>query len=216
MHPTTVPAPSASPKLHAGGVNLSLGTIGRIEAFKLSSVSPWAYAGTDSFAVLSSAHAGLPRPGSGLDGRFFVAPECPSLLVLAATHHDHAYYVIVNLADRPTLAAMRGAVKRGPLKFGLLQDGAAPWWSGFYFEDETVLQQLQAAIEARKNAWRTADDAWRDRLGLLVLELPARFAAVDARAAQCSQHSAILASGNRAQHESHLARLAADFSRFGI
>lgn len=164
--------------------------------------------------MVSTAHAGLPRPGSGLDARILSVSECPSLPVIAGVHHTCAYYVIADLAVRAALAAMNGVQKKGgPLKFALVADGK-PWWTGFYFETPEQLQDLRDAIAGSARAHKVPGEVWRERLGLLLLEVPARLAQVEPLAAGCLQHTVVLASAAPGEHQRQLDRLATSFARW--
>jgi hypothetical protein len=189
----------------APSVNLNLGAIGRVEFYQVGRIGAPSPSLSDEFVAIATAHAGLPRPPADLDCRIVPTPECPNLLVLAATHHQVAYYVIANLAERSTFAAMAGACKTRRLGLLLMSDGSRPWRSAMRIEG-TAAERLALELQARKNAWRQSTDLWRDKLGLLVADLPSRFARHYGTASACTQHSAVLASGSRSTFLSALDR----------
>jgi hypothetical protein len=203
MHNPSLPATTSAARYPS--VNLNLGAIGRIEFYKVRSIGGPIPSASDEFAAIAAAHAGLPRPPVDLDCHIIPAPECPNLLVLGATHHQVAYYVIANLAERSAFAAMTGACKKGRLELLLMSDGSRPWRSVMRFEDGTT-ERLALELHERKNAWRQSTDLWRDKLGLLIADLPRRFAEHYAAASACTQHAAVLASGNRSTFLSALDR----------
>jgi hypothetical protein len=186
-------------------VNLNLGAIGRVAFYKVHSIGGPIPPASDEFAAIAAAHAGLPRPPIDLDCHIIPAPECPNLLVLGATHHQVAYYIIANLAEQSAFTAMAGACKKRRLELLLMSDGSRPWRSVMRLEDSTA-ERLALELHERKNAWRQPTDLWRDKLGLLVTDLPRRFAQHYAPASACTQHSAVLASGNRSTFLSALDR----------
>jgi hypothetical protein len=203
MHHPSQPASTSAPRTPS--VNLNLGAIGRVEFYKVGSIDGPSPSVSDEFAAITAAHAGFPRPPVDLDGHIIPTPECPNLLVVGAIHHQVAYYVIANLAERSAFAAMAGACKKRRLKILLTSDGSQPWRSVMRFEDSTA-ERLAQELHGRKNAWRQSTDLWRDKLGLLVADLPRRFAQHYAAASACTQHSAVLASGNRSTFLSALDR----------
>jgi hypothetical protein len=190
MHHMPQPAATSSPRTPC--VNLSLGAIG-VDFYQVGSNSP---SRSGEFVAIAAAHAGLPRPPVDLDSHIIPTPECPNLLVLGATHHQVAYYVMVNLAERSAFAAMAGACKKRRLELLLMSDGSRPWRSVMRFEDSAA-KRLAVELQARRNAWRQSTDVWRDKLGVLVSDLPSRFAQHYADASRCTQHAAVLAGGNR-------------------
>src|SRR5687767_9311863 len=86
--------------LRAPSVNFNLGAIGRVEFYQVGRIGGPSPSHSDEFVAVAAAHAGLPRPPLDLDCHIIPTPECPNLLVLGATHHQVAYYVIANLAER--------------------------------------------------------------------------------------------------------------------
>lgn len=181
------------------GVNLSLGTVGRLESFHVSTLfgrsCHW-----DRSIVLAEAHSRLPRPGYELDCTVLQAPQGTPLIVVAARHHDVAYYVISNLAERGSWNAFKRVLRTRRLELGLTTDGVKPFWTSLHFEDKAA-EQLQARLrETGKSWWRGAGDTWRDQLGLLLLNLPQQLAALQPHAPACVAHAAVLASGDCAKH----------------
>lgn len=195
MHPLAQSAAVSS--LHSPTINLNLGAIGRIDSYRVEGAGCPSLSHRDEFVAIAAAHTGLPRPPRDLDGHAISIPDCPNLLVLAAIAHQVAYYVIANVAERSAFAALTGALKRQRLELVLTSDNSRPRWSALRFEDGAE-EQLGLQLRARKDAWRDTTDLWRDKLGWLVTELPARFAQHDAAAMTCTHHAAVLASGNRA------------------
>jgi hypothetical protein len=187
------------------GVNLNLGTIGLLKSHVASQLGAHLPVTRDSYVALAEAHEGLPRPGRDLDCRVLRAPIAAPLVLLGAVHHNVGYYIICNVAERPAWTALKWAQKLGRLEMGFTVDGGNPLWSALHF-DEADRQKLAGELEARKNAWRTQDDSWRDRLGLQVLSLPGLLAEVEPTAVRCTQHAAVLLSGSRTTHGNRVGR----------
>ena len=192
------PASSATAPNTQAGVNFSLGTIGRLESFYVrtlfGSSCHW-----DKSIVLAEGHRGLPRPAHELDCAVLQAPHGTPLVVLAARHHDVAYYVIINLAERGSWNALNRVLKTRRLELGLTSEGVKPLWTSLHFEDEAA-QHLHARLRETDKSWRGADETWRDQLGLLLLNLPQQLAALQPEAARCVAHAAVLVSGDYAKH----------------
>lgn len=185
-------------------VNLNLGSIGPVQSrlvHRLGGASP---AADDEIIVLTRAHSGLPRPAArGLECTLLLSPECPTVAVLAATHHDVAYYVIVGLADTSAHSALRTALKRRRLEMVFTAQGDSPWWTSLCIGDDMALR-LVKLLEGAKEVANNADESWRDSLGQLVMNLPSLHARQEPAAARCRQHAAVLASSSRATHLSQV------------
>src|SRR5206468_3355881 len=92
------------------GVNLNLGTIGRLESHHVRRLLGDVVSG-DRTVALAEAHEGLPRPAHELDCNVLDAPAGTPLLVLGARHHDVAYYVIANLSENGCWNALKRVSK---------------------------------------------------------------------------------------------------------
>jgi hypothetical protein len=180
-------------------VDFNLGTIGHLHSHQVSRLngSP-AACSSDRFGVVARAHAGLPRPGRDLECHLLTVAECPTLRVLAATNHSAAYYVIVNLAGRSTQAALRSALEHQRLELVFAAEGDEAQSTAMHFGEE-VASQLRGALQTHQDAWQTQDESWRDRLGMLVLALPALLKAAEPQSVRCTQHSVVLASNGPAK-----------------
>lgn len=204
MHPNQFSPSSSQP--FTGGVNLNLGTIGRVDWYHLSRLNaPYGLSHQDEYAVVVASNPGLPTPARDLDCQFFKSAVCAPLLVFAAVHHEVAYYVLANTAERSTFTALKAAAQRRRLEVVFTADGHKPSWSAMRLEDAEA-KRLERELLARKDDWRTANDVWRDRLALLVLDLPSLIAKIQPEAAACRQHAAVLANGNRHSHHRQVER----------
>ena len=188
--------PAANPEPSSACVNLNLGAIGRLEA-NLGRPGP---------SVLKDFHGGrvetnpgLTWPGLHLEAVLLPVPKDMPVLLLAGVHHGMAFYALCDLQEEPAQTALKFATESGRLEIGFIPEGGDLLWSAMRLGPE-VRQHLEEQL-ARLRARRACrDNSWRDRLALLLLDLPSLLSRVHPQGVQCTQHAAVLLSGNRAAH----------------
>lgn len=184
-------------------IHFNLGTIGRIESYQVGRYGPWVLPTKDFHGALVETNPGLPRPPRDIDAKLLRVPHGMPLVLLAATHHNVAYYVLCELNEKPAQVALRWASDLGRLEIGFIHDAEPAIWSAMHF-DQQVRERLQAELADHKERRSARDESWRDKLGLLLLTLPSLLLEADASAGRCSHHVAVLLSGNRAMHANRL------------
>ena len=155
------------------------------------------------FTILVDTNPGLPRPGSSLDAKLLRVPGDMPLVVLAATYHQVAYYAICDLQEQAAPSSLRSACEVGRLQIGFIADAGPVLWFAMHFE-QALQRRVQELLAAHAERSGPRDEEWRDRLGLLLLCLPALLAEADPELTQCTHHYAMLVSANRSAHEGRL------------
>lgn len=178
-------------------VHFNLGTIGRFEAHHAGESGPPAARCKPFYGALVEANPGLPRPGRNLEAMRLRVPEDMPLLVLAATNHGVAYYVICDLQEQSARAALRAACALGRLEIGFTCDSEPLSWAAMYLSPQIRYSLLESVAACEAHGIRR-DESWRDQLGLLLLCLPSLLTEADRDTVQCSHHAAMLLSGSRA------------------
>jgi hypothetical protein len=148
-------------------------------------------------AALAFSHAGLPRPGRDLNCRHFVLQCDAPMLVLAASHHDACFYLLVNMGDKPSRDAFSRVYHHGKCEV-VLADRVSASACSFMLEDDER-SQLRAELNAHEGFMRD-DHLWMLQLGELISRLPTEFANRAPGSAACVQHHVLVLQGNRDAH----------------
>jgi hypothetical protein len=178
-------------------IHFNLGTIGRLQSYQVGPHGPWTLSNKSFHGALVHTNPDLPRPGRDLDAKVLRVPHGKPLALLAAVHHGITWYVLWEMQDQHVRAALQFACDIGRLEIGFIPEAGPPLWSAMHIE-EPVLKALRAPLAVYKGRRGARDESWRDRLGFLLLGLPALLSEAHPEAAMCVVHSAMLLSGNPA------------------
>lgn len=172
-----------------------------LESYYVAHQEPSGSASKRFHGALVQTNPGLPCPGRDLEALLLRVPDAMPLALLAARHHEVTYYAIFNLQEAGALAALKHACQSGFLDLGFIPEAGAPRWSALHLDKDTC-GGLRKQMAAHKELNTFRDESWRDRLGLLLLGLPALLREVNPAAPLSIHHTAVLFSGN----PSHLSR----------
>jgi hypothetical protein len=149
-------------------------------------------------AVLAFSHAGLPRIGRDLECHHFIVNCDVPFLVLAAKHHDACFYLLVNLADRASRAAFRGAYRSDGLEVVLVGCSSCPSRCRFAVSIAEE-RRLRDDLNDHEGLLRN-QHFWRLQLGELTSRLPEAFSKLVPEAAACLSHHVVILNGDVEQH----------------
>lgn len=174
-------------------VHFNLGTIGCIQSLPDEGGGPWVLPSRDFHAGMVEVTPSLPRPGRDLEAKLLRVPLEAPLVLLAARHHTVAYYFICDVSEPAAFAALKAANKVGRLEIGFIAETGLPDWSALHLQAKDRAS-ISEALAARDAGAPRQGRLWRQKLGMLLLSLPALLDELGPTE-RCFHHTAVLLSG---------------------